>query len=393
MTFGEYKMHMKKIIRVIVFLSVIILVTACRPLTASCGETEENSDRLIEEQMNLIDFDGVIGVIGGSESKAASDMDFFGTVVKAVKGELGLSPAEILKNFGGALFSEIHELLGIIRDMIIIVVLGAIFKALSSSLKTKSVSELGFYVNYIIVVTLLLSSFGGCVGVMRDFVGELCRFAEAAMPLMVSLMVISGNPGTAYVFNPIIMFGISGLEALINNFITPAIVFAAVLEIVNNISNGETLQKLAELVKKAASLSLKALAVIFGAVLSLQRISAPIVNGIAVKAAKTAVGAVPVVGQALNGAVDAVLYWSGAVKNGVMVAVILAIALMCLTPVIKIAAFMLVYKLTAALIQPICDKRIVNAVSAAGSLAAIALGACALAGVMFVFMAMIIISI
>jgi stage III sporulation protein AE len=66
--------------------------------------------------------------------------------------------------------------------------------------------------------------------------------------------------------------------------------------------------------------------------------------------------------------------------------------LVCAVPIIQLAAFTLVYKLTAGLIQPICDERIVKAVNAAGSLVGLMLGVCVLLSVTFVFSVIIVLS-
>ena len=85
-------------------------------------------------------------------------------------------------------------------------------------------------------------------------------------------------------------------------------------------------------------------------------------------------------------------YWGGAVRSGVLIVVIIGVVMYCAVPVLKIAAFILIYKLTAALIQPICDARIVKAIDGAGNIAAVALSATVLVSVMFIFTAMILLS-
>ena len=390
---------MKKVVRTVMLITVMLFVpvfilhtTAAKVYGYDYSGSQAVPDDVINEQLNSLDFNEIDGVIRSSEASLGANAGFLDVILKVIKGELDLSPESMIKTLGGTLFAEVKGFLSLMKDMIIIAVLSAVFRAMSASLRTRNVSELAFYVNYIIAVTILLQSFMGAISIMRGFISELCRLIEAAVPLMTNLLLTSGNPASAYVFNPIIMFGINGAELLIRDIAAPVIIFAAVLEIVNNISEREMLGKFAQLIKKGLSIGLKALAGLFAGVLSIQRLSAPIVNNAAVRTAKAAVGVVPVVGQALTGAVDAVLYWSGAVKNGVMTAVIIFIILICLPVVLKLAAFVVVYKLTAGLIQPICDKRIVNAINAAGSLAAIVLGACTLAAVMFVFLMIIIIS-
>jgi stage III sporulation protein AE len=276
--------------------------------------------------------------------------------------------------------------------MVIIAVLSAVLTALSLSLKNKAVADLGFYVIYIIIVALLFDSFMQCVNVMRNFAGELGRLVEASVPLMVSLLLFSGNPTGAAVMNPLAVFAAGTVQVVLRDIIAPVLIFSAILEIVNNLSSREMLSRLTELAKKGVKISLGVLSGLFMGVLTLHRVTSPIVDGAAVKTARYAANAIPVVGQALTSAVDIAILWSDAAKSAVLAAVIIIIILMCLPIIIKTAAFTIIYKFTAAIIEPICDKRIVSAINAAGSLASLILAACTLAAVSFIFMVLIMIS-
>ena len=317
---------------------------------------------------------------------------FYNVVMSILTGELDLGLGGVLGRLGSSLFSEIGILTSLLREMVIIALLSAILSAISLNLRSKAVADLGFYAVYMIIVALLLDSFLETVTIMRGFAGTLGNLVEASVPLMVSLLLVSGNPSSAAVFNPLAMFAAGAVQFIIRDVAAPVLIFAAVLEIINNLSQREMLSRLAKLIRTVVKTGLGALAGLFAGVLTLHRIGAPIVDGAAVRAARLAVNAVPVVGQALSGAVDTAALWSGAVKNSVLTAVIVVIILLCLPVIVKLLAFVIAYKLTAALIEPICDKRVSAAINAAGDLAALALGACALAAAAFVFMAMVMIS-
>ena len=72
--------------------------------------------------------------------------------------------------------------------------------------------------------------------------------------------------------------------------------------------------------------------------MSLSGLTAPVLDGVINKAAKTAVGVVPVV-ESLTGAVDIVMNCSLLIKNAVGVGVIILISIYCLLPLIKILLF------------------------------------------------------
>lgn len=370
--------------------AILIFFIALMPLKAQAMDETDSS--MLQEQMDLLDFSDISGVIDKSQNSEISKIKITDLVMQSIKGEIDLSPKSIINMLTSSLFSEVYSLVSLMRHMIAIAVLSAFFKAFSSSFKSNSVAELGFYVNYIVIIAVLLSSFTICVGIMQSLCGELCDLMLAAQPLMLSLVVMSGNLASSYAFNPVLLFFTTFIANMLQMFITPTIITAAVLQIVSYISEREMLQKFSDLIRTVVSWGLKAAAVVFISILSLQRISTPIVNNAITKSAKVAVNFVPVVGQALTGAVDAVFYWSGAVRSGVLVSVIILIIIMCGAPILKIIAFVFVYKMTAGIVQPICDERIVKAIDCAGTFAALILGVCVVVSVMFIFMVMIVLS-
>jgi stage III sporulation protein AE len=215
---------------------------------------------------------------------------------------------------------------------------------------------------------------------------------QSAIPMMVTLAAISGNVTSAFAFHPITIVMINLLSGLIRDYIVPVVIFAATLQMINFISEKDVLQRLATLIKSSVSWFLKLVASVFIAILMIQGVSAPIMNNVITRSAKATINIVPVVGQALTSAEDKVIFWSNAVKSGVMIAIIIAIVLMCSVPIIKLISFVAIFKLTAAIIQPISDPRIVKATDTLGSFTAILVGACVTVAVMFVFITMVLLA-
>jgi len=317
---------------------------------------------------------------------------FTDVVVQILRGELDTSFGGIVQSIVTPLFSQLSVFMGLLREMVLIIILGAVLTVLSISLKSKSTSDLGFYIIYIIVVSILLSSFITAVGVMQEFSAGLARIVEAAVPLMASLLLVSGNITSAAIMNPLAMLAAGTMQIVLRDIIAPALIVTAILEIVNHMTERELVSKLAELLRKLIKYALFTLAGLFMGLLTLHRLSAPILDNAALRTARAASGAIPVVGQALSGAVDLAVLWADTVKSSVLTGVIIVIIVMMMPILIKAVAFVFAYKLTAAIVEPICDKRIVKAINAAGSLASLVLAACALAMVSFLFMVMLMIS-
>jgi stage III sporulation protein AE len=325
-------------------------------------------------------------------SLAPSGISFGTLVERALSGTLDLSPGALMDGALRLMAGELMAQFTLMRGLFIIAILSALLKNLCDSFENKGVGELGFYVCYVALVGISFRSFGIAASAMQGLIVTLVGIMEAALPLMISLIVMTGNIGGAYAFHPLLVFAVNIGASLIKNMLVPLIMLGAGLHIVNYLTEHEVISKFADLVKLGASLSLKAIVVVFGAVLGLQRVSAPILDNLALRTAKSASGAVPVVGDMLSGAMDTVLGFAHAAKGGVSVAIIISVLTVCAVPVLRVLVLIAVYRFTAAAIQPICDKRISDCIDAIASFSLLLLGAAVSVSVMFLFAVLIMLS-
>jgi stage III sporulation protein AE len=259
---------------------------------------------------------------------------------------------------------------------------------MTASFKNKGVAKLGFYICYIVIVGLLFRTFLLALGIMTDMVGNIVFLLTGSTPVIIGLIATGGYVASAAAFAPILIFASSFLTVFLDVIMVPLLIFAAAITMVNYLSDKETLDNLSETMHKGISFALKAVAMVFVAVLGFQRIATPILNNLAIRGTRTAVGAVPAVGGVLTGAIDTAIVYSQAMRGAVSSALLLAAAAVSIIPILQIAAFIVVYKVTAILISPICDERIVDAIDATGNYTALILGVCVLAAFLFVFIVM-----
>jgi len=366
-------------IKVLILTLLILFFT---PLTVYAQQTED-IDSFIDQQLEMFDF---------SEINNAAGSNFSDLVGRAIRGQLDLSPRGIAEEFLNLLFGELRNNFALLRNLILIAILSAVLTVLTDSFKSKSVGEMAFFVCYMALVMVLFSSFQIAMTILTDLVSILSNIMTAAFPVMLGLLIISGNPAGASTFPAVFAFSIQALTLFIRLVLIPVLTIGAVLEIINFLVEKDIFTKFAELIRDFAKWALKGVVVLFLAVLSLQKLSAPILNNLTVRAARAAAGAVPMVGGMISGAMDTVILWGTAAKSGVLVALVITLIVACAVPLIKILAMLLIYRFTGALIQPICDKRIVDCIGAIGDFCSIILSAGTIITVMFIVSVVIMLS-
>lgn len=377
-------------IKKIVFVLILIYVCGFTYLTAF-GDTV---DTLVNQQFDLINLDELDKETKEiiNDSDTLIHFDFKDTVMKIIKGELKLSFGKIADYVFRLLFNEIYTLFSLIQKLIIIAVLSAILKNLNSSFNGKAVGELSFYICYIVLIFIILASFSTGAELVSSTTDKMVTSMQVMLPVFTTLMFTSGSYTQMAVIGPIIMSAAGLISMLIKTAALPAITLITTLEMLNHISEKSILSKLTDLMKSITGWCLKGSAMLFMAVISLEKIGTPALNRVLGKTTKAAVGAIPIVGDVMTGAVEAAAALTGVVKNGVAAGAIIFIVIICMLPLIKLVAMILIYKFTAALIEPICEARIVKCISAAGDFTVLLLGALFTVEIMFIFSVIIMLS-
>jgi|GEM_PF-482241 len=340
---GGLRTALLKIIFLILFLFILC------PQKVSATEILN-----IDEQLNMYDFSDLEKLISNEDL----NLDFRDLVKKAMSGDLDLSFIQVVKSFLNLLFKEIYLNMALFKNLIIVGILSGIFKNFTDNFKQKEIAQLGFYICYVVFIILLFNSFGLSLNIMVNVVDKTSNLMLSLIPLIIGLLFASGNQVSALTFNPILFLTVNVITRVIKYFVSPILTMTAVIQMINYLSVKETLSKLSEVLKNLISFTLKSIAIIFAAILSLQKLSTPIANNLVVKGVKSTVSVVPVVGGALQSAVDTVLYWSSATKSGFMVGAIIIIILFSAIPMIKLFSVIVIYKITSALIEPVSDEKI-----------------------------------
>ena len=313
----------------------------------------------------------------------ANNSNFGDIFNRIMAGELSLSPSSILNEIFRIIVSELSLHIGLMQQIIFICVLSAILKVLTESFKSKNIGELGFYACYLSLIVIIFASFNVALDVASSMIESITTIIRLAIPIIVSLVVMTGNVAAAYAYNSLFLFAINIINFTILNFLKPILIFAVILSVVNHLTEHEILKNFSELIKKGLKWSIKSVAGIFLALMAIQRTAAPILNNIAIRGARNAAGAVPVVGGALSGGIDSVIYLAAGAKSAAIVATIIVLVTVCAVPIIKLFVMGFIYKFVSAIIQPICDKRIVKCLNVVGDYTGLLLAISATVVLMF----------
>ena len=299
---------MKKIISFLIMFIAFIFILSIN--------TYATNEEMLEEQQEEFGIGNFLDSAKEYTGDFFEDVDINTILENAIKGEIDNSTIikKILNIFG----SEIIGTLKIIGSILVIVVIHSILKAIGEGLENKEITTLIYYVQYILIVTIVITNFAEIVNLVKESASNLVGFMNILVPLLMTLLLSTGSISTSSIIEPIIIFAINFVGNIIQTFIIPLILIMASLVIISKISDRVQIDKIAKFFKSGIVCFLGIVLTIFVGIVSLEGTMSSSIDGITAKTSKAIVSsAIPVVGKILGDAVDSFLGGAVIIKNAV----------------------------------------------------------------------------
>lgn len=349
---------MKKIILII--LIILILPFNVQAADGDAGSKISEGEQVERLYNYIVNMKTQNEVLQGLDAK-----DFVKEFMKTGDGKF--STIKITKAVVAYLFQEITATFKTMSILIIMAIICALLNNLHKSFSDDGLSSIAYFACFALIIVLVSKGFYDAVGVAKSTMTKTADFMSALIPVLMVLIASVGGFAEAAVMDPIIIAAINISIRLYVNIIIPLIFMSFVLQFVNSLTDEFKIEKLTKLLNQIALWAQGILVTVFIGIITIRGITSKTIDQVTVKTAKYAMdNFVPIVGKAFSDAISTVAGYSLLLKNalsGLGLVIILAITIF---PIIKLLIMALLYKLTAALIEPISDSKIVNCISSVG---------------------------
>lgn len=156
------------------------------------------------------------------------------------------------------------------------------------------------------------------------------------------------------------------VQVILLKAVLPAIQAYVIIQLINFLHKEDFLSKLAELLKMILEWTLKTITALVIGMELIQNMISPALDSLKRDALGKTAAAIPGIGNVINGAAEVALGTAVLIRNCLGAAGILILLILGLPPVIRLALSVLIYKLFAALLQPVSDRRMIGCLSAMG---------------------------
>lgn len=364
------------------FFAVVILALAffVFPISVYAGDVqrkEENRDGGTEaaEDEGRVDvvMDAILGELPFDEVERTIDSIFpegkvaFGEIVDELldgntKGAVSLI-GEMARD---RLFYEIDvNREGIIR-ILLVAITAAVLTNFSGLVKNRHISDISFYMLYLLLITISMSSFEVVLKVVEKNLGMLAEFVKVLAPLYFLAVAFASGITTSAMFYHIVLVLIYLVELVVIRFLLPMIHVYIMMTVLNHLTEEDYLSKFEELLEIVIQWTLKILLTGVIGLNVVQGLLGPALDSVGRNVIVKGVEMIPGIGDVAGGIGQTVIGTAVLIKNGIGVGALIICILICLVPVIQMAVMTLMYKVAAAMIQPVSDNRIVESISGIG---------------------------
>ena len=348
------------------FLILFILYPTNSIATNSTIKSKSISkEEIIDAQEKSINIGSFLSEAERYTKDVFTDTDFSELLNQAITGKI--NNKNLAKNILNVLGKETLGTLRTIASIMIVIIIHSILKSISDGLENKGVSKIAYYVQYILIVTIIMVNYADIIVMLKTAVTNLVAFSNTLIPILITLIITTGNIVSSNMLQPVLIFIITFIGNFILDVIIPVLLASTALGIISKISSYAGVERLSKFFKSGVIWVLGLVLTLFVSLVSIEGSLSANVDGLATKTTKAAVSSfIPIVGKILGDAVDTVIGCASVLKNAVGIIGVIVIIGICIMPIIKLVLIMISYYIGACICEPIADENIVKLLSEMG---------------------------
>lgn len=354
---------------------------AVNGISGGAGETPSaagGNDRLGTQSPDA-DMDGMAGELGiqdemeglqqflnevmGQQDNAVGNFSFWDLMKELVKGNLKGILGQAGAGIRNTLFSEVDRGGHMLFQVAAIGIIGAVFSNVSSVFKGGQISDTGFFVTYLLLFTCLAASFAASLQVAARVLEQILQFMRLLMPAYFMSVAFSGGSMSALALYEGMLGAVTLVQWLCSTALLSMVKIYVLMVLGSHVVKEALLTRLTDLLEQAVQWSLKTLTGLVVGFHLIQAMILPYADAAGQAGFKRLLEIIPGLGQGAGAMAQMVLGSGVLIKNTMGAAAVVVLAVITVIPIIKLMVLMVLYQCVAAVMQPICDKRIVSCVS------------------------------
>lgn len=325
----------------------------------SLDETETTEELL--KEINLADVQKMLDDFMGADSFSMKE-----ALIKLTRGERAFSKEAVQEFVYRFFFYQLDQEKELFVKLILLILLSAVFTSFAEVFENNQIGDISFFVVYLLFFTILMDSFSKMSSSLEKTISWMTEMMKGLAPAYYMTVCAASGAASAVIFYEGVLLMVWGIQWLLLTVLLPASGMYVLLQLVNSLSREEMLGKMAELLNTAVSWGLKSLLAAVVGLQIIRNLVAPVMDSVKRGLLSKAAGALPGVGNAVNMVTELVVTSAVLVRNCLGVVILVVFVLIGAGPMLYYGILSLLYRLLAAVAQPVSDRRMVRALGTMG---------------------------
>ncbi|WP_324667709.1 stage III sporulation protein AE [Geochorda subterranea] len=333
------------------------------------ADSMELLEAVYEEGLGHVDLQGIdrLYEMVDPELRRRLEVDW-GRFLRTMGREGLPSSKQLLQALAAAFVRELVLNAHLLARLLALAILGAVLHQVGRGLGGDAVVEVGRAVVLLSLVLVALGSFRVVLEAVGGSVRQMTSIAQALLPTLAGLGGLAGmGSATSVALHPVLL-GVLGLSGdLLQRVVVPGLVLGATLGVAGHVATDFPLFRLSRFVQQASLVVLGLCLTVLLGVVAVRGAIGPVADSVALRTTKFIAGTtVPVVGKMVSEAVEVVAGGGALIRSGLGAAGLTMTLLVSLAPVLKLLALLFVFRLAAALLEPVGDPALTGSLGVIG---------------------------
>ena len=310
-----------------------------------------------------LDYGEIEDVLSGIMGK---EVNFSGMVEEMMRGDSIFSKRNLMEFLGNVVLEQLKIHSQTIGYLLLLIVSAALIAAVSKAFRNRQISDMGFYMIFLLLFLIMMKSFGACYVTAEKAIGDIIRFMRVLMPAYLMAAALSSYRTSAVVYYEGFLLLVYYLQKLVEVFLLPAIRCYVLLSMLGYLGKDEMFSKGREGLKKLILWTLKAMIGVSAGLQMIQGMISPAVDEMKHTVFSKGVSSLGNIGNVAQNVTDVILGSSALLKNGIGVVAAVIVVSICLVPVVEVACYVVFYHVLSMVAEPVSDKRLTGAIEQMG---------------------------
>ena len=225
-------------------------------------------------------------------------------------------------------------------------------------------SNTSFLIGYCVFAGIIVSVFAELISPARETIENLIAMIKSAIPVLLTLLTLSGGVTTSSFMSPLLLSLINIVSAVLGEFLISVIIATVSLSVADRMSDKINISSAVKSLKQFVKWVLLFCMAIYSGIYGVYGLAGSALDNRLGKATRFAVGSsVPVVGGVVSDSIETIIGTVSALRSITGIVGVVAICVVAVMPLIKIAMVMWMFRLSAVVLEPVSNIKIVQLTS------------------------------